>query len=227
MGDPYYLDLEAFSLERLRRRFETEEMLPGRQILKEDTEERFAVLADQGLSNLSQLISALKTRKKTEAFAAKSGLPLDYLIILRREALSYMPKFVYFRDIPGVDPEVVDRLAAAGILHSKHLFDRGRTREQRAALGEATGLPAETLLEMVKLADLARLLGLGPAFVRLLYEAGADTIENLSQWDPVELDQAARAANREKRITRVVPGMHDLSSYVAKAGELAKAVEYD
>ena len=43
--DLYYIDLEGFSLERLKRSFESGEVLPGRLILRENIDARFEILA--------------------------------------------------------------------------------------------------------------------------------------------------------------------------------------
>jgi hypothetical protein len=227
MADPYYINLEEFGLERLRHIFETREVLPARQVLKDDIAGRFQVLAALGIRNLADLVAALKTKARIEAFANESGLPRDYLIVLGREVRSYLPKLVYLRDILGVDPEHVEGLDAAGIKHSKHLFERGRTAADREALSAATGVPPADLLELVKLSDLARVRGMGPAFVRLFYEGGADTIEKLSRWDPEELSETLHALNRQRRITSVVPSLKDVRQYVEMAQDLAKVVEYE
>lgn len=226
MTGQYHLNLQKFSLARFKDILETEEMLPGRQILKEDIDGRFGILANLGIHNLDELNAVLRTKKKVEALARQSGLPAAYLTILRREAKSYWPKVVYFREFPGVASEVVAKLTDVGITHSKHLFDRGQTKQQREALATAAGLPVEKVLECVKLSDLVRVRGIGPGFARIFYEAGADTIETLSQWPPEALFQAAHKVNKEKKITRVVPSLKDMTHYVAMAGELDKAIEY-
>lgn len=180
-----------------------------------------------GIHNLADLIAALRTRRKVAAFAARSGLPEDYVVILGREARSFIPKLVYLRDIPGVRAEHVARLAAAGILHSKHVFERAQTPAERRTLAESTGIPPGALLELVKLSDLARVGGMGPAYVRLLYEAGADGIEVLAEQDPVRLRDQAFSVNATHHWTHVVPSLEDLTNYVRTAKKLPKAIRYD
>lgn len=86
MTDPYYLDLEQFSLEQFRHSLETRDLLPGRKILQENLAERFEILETMGIHNLQTLIDRLKTRQKVKQFSQESGLPEAYLTILRREA---------------------------------------------------------------------------------------------------------------------------------------------
>ena len=226
MADQYYMNLEEFSLDKFKQILRTEEMLPARQILKEDIEERFEVLSSMGVLHLKDLIDALKTKQKIEEFARRSGLSKEYLVILGREARSFKPKVVPLREMLGVDEEYVDMLESIGITHSKHLFKRGRSKEERERLSTATGVPIEELLVLVKLSDLARIRGLGGAFVRLFYEAGADTVEKLASWDSEKLSRAVVTLNKERGITKWVPSLKDVKQYVEMAGALAKVIEY-
>jgi hypothetical protein len=227
MYDPYYINLMEFSLNRFKHILESEEGLPARQILKEDLDTRFDVLVSMGIRNLNDLTGALSTKRKLEAFSQESGLPIDYLVILRREAKSYIPKPVVLREIPGVSLEDIDKLAAVGITHSKHLFARGQTVKEREELAAATGVSIQSLLELVKLSDLARVRGIGAAFTRLFYETGADTVEKLSGWDPEALFHKAHEVNKEKGVTKVVPPLKDFVQYVTIAKDLPKLIEYE
>jgi hypothetical protein len=85
----------------------------------------------------------------------------------------------------------------------------------------------EKLLELAKLSDLARIRGLGAAFTRLFYEAGAETLEKLSRFDPEELFHKVHAMNKEKRVTKTIPPLKDFYQYVEMAKDLPKVVEYD
>ena len=226
MNDPYYINFENFSLERLKSILRSDDVLPGRLVLKEDIDARFDILVSMGMQNLDDLIKALSTKQKVEDFSQQSGLAVDYLVILRREVRSYIPKPVYFREIPGVDVDAAEALAVLGITHSKHLFHRGRTVEMRERLTEEAGISMDTLLELAKQSDLARVRGLGPAFTRLFYEAGAESIEILADWDPEELFRVVHALNEVKNITKTVPPLKDFRQYVEMANDLPKIMEF-
>jgi predicted flap endonuclease-1-like 5' DNA nuclease len=226
MDDQYYINFQEFSLERLKTNLATGDVLPARQILRDDIDERFEIFKSLGFHNLNDLIEALSTKKKIEKLS-RHGFPIEYLVILRREVRSYIPKPVYLREIPGIGSEDVEKLAAAGITHSKHVFERGQTKKKREELSVLTGVSIETLLEIAKLSDLARVRGIGAVFTRLFYESGADTIENLSKWDPEHLFQVVHAVNKEKNITQAVPPLKDFKQYVEIANDLPKVMEFD
>jgi hypothetical protein len=226
MADPYYIDLERFSLERFRQILDTGDVLPGRRILKEKISQRFAVLESMGIQNLKELTEVLKTKARVERFAQQSGLPNDYLVILRREANSYLPKPVNLRDFPGVDPQHIKRLASAGIKNTKHLFERCRSRGDRALLSGQVDVPSADLLELVKLSDLARVSGVGPVFARIILDAGIDTLEKLANSSAEASFERFVAVNQEKQYTRARFTEKDVQYCIDMANQLPKVVEY-
>jgi hypothetical protein len=226
MAGQYHIDLEQFSLARLRAIVESGDLLPSRRILAEQVSERFAILESMGISNLQEIINALSTKKKVARFAEESGLPGDYLTILRRQANSYVPGPVYFKDIPGLKPDHVERLASAGIKQTKQLFERAKTRAERESLSEQTGIPANALLELIQLTDLARAGWVGPVFARILYETGVDTVSKLADQRPEELFEKALAVNDEQQLTRASFTLKDIESCIETAKSLPKVVEY-
>jgi hypothetical protein len=226
MSSQYYRDLENYGLERFKERLASEELLPARQVLKADLEECFQLLHSSGITNLQRLIDVLRTKKRIASFARESGLPYDYLVILGRQARSYVPKPVYFREIPGLDPDHVAHLEDAGIKHSKHLFDRALTAEDRMALSEETGLAPSSILEYVRMSDLARILGVGPVLVRLYYKAGVRSLEDLAGRAPKALWSQLRQLNDAQQLSSVVPSLKDVQYSIREAQELPHVVEY-
>jgi hypothetical protein len=88
MKEHYYLDLAHYSLQKFKASLQNRKMTPSRVILKEQIEERFGILQDNGIHNVKTLLDVLNTTQKIETFSAQSGLPIDYLTVLRREAKS-------------------------------------------------------------------------------------------------------------------------------------------
>jgi hypothetical protein len=227
MADDYYIDLEGFSLERFKEVLETKELLPGRMILKEQLDERFGLLDSMGINNLQELWDTLKTKKRVVSFAAESGLSQEYLVVLRREVGSYIPKPVNLKELPDFEAETIERLASAGITTTKHLFDRAKTKRQRTELCEELGIPPEVMLGLIKLSDLTRIVGVGPVFARILYEAGADRLEAFVTQSPDEL----LAKTQEVVVSRgYTPGNireEDITYCLETARLLPQVVEYE
>ena len=227
MADDYYVDLEGFSLERFKEVLETKELLPGRVILKEQLDERFKLLDSMGITNLQELWETLKTKKRVTNFADESGLSPDYLAILRREVGSYIPKPVNVKELPDIETETIERLASADIKTTKHLFDSAKTKRQRAGLSKELDIPPEVMLELIKLSDLVRIVGVGPVFARILYEAGVDSLEAFVTQSPDEL----LAKTQEVIVSRgYAPGNireEDIVYCLETARLLPQVVEYE
>ena len=90
MTENYFIDTDKFSIDKFRKILLTKEILPGRIILKEDLDERFDILKTKKIKTLSDLLETLKTKQKIDRFSKETGLTVEYLTILRREANSYM-----------------------------------------------------------------------------------------------------------------------------------------
>ena len=83
----------------------------------------------------------------------------------------------------GVNQSYVVKLEAAEIKSVEQMLAAGKTPQSRQALADLTGVPAEAILEFVKLSDLARIPGLKSIRSRLYYESGVDTVEKLAGWE--------------------------------------------
>jgi predicted flap endonuclease-1-like 5' DNA nuclease len=202
MTDTYYLDLSLVPLAQFKQRLGKQDLLPSRQILQEELNGRFETLVGMGIGDMQALYEALKTKKRMSQFAQESGLPLDYLTILRREVNSYRPKPVNLKAFPGVGEDCAAELAEAGIKNSYHLFSQMRTAEQQKMLADQTGIAPETLRELLALSDLVRINGVGPVFARMLYDLDVKGAANLAAAQAAPLFSALMALNQEKSYTK-------------------------
>ncbi|MDO8055328.1 MAG: DUF4332 domain-containing protein, partial [Candidatus Hermodarchaeota archaeon] len=102
----------------------------------------------------------------------------EILGIISLEALN-------LKDFANVDPTVAKILAAHAIRTAAQLLAITRTPTDRAKLATATKIPEATILELVKLSNLARIPGLKQKRARLFYDAGFDTLNKIAAYhDP-------------------------------------------
>ena len=219
------LVLEKISLAEFKEVIKNNELLPGRRMLQENIDEYFDILKAAGIDNLKQLDLALKNKKKLESFAGKHEIPLDYLTILRRELGSYFPKPVTLSDFPNIIDEVISALAVQGIQNSKAYFEKGSSPEQRQKLAEDTGLEKAVLLELAYLCDLSRVGGVGPVFVRMLYDSGIQKIGDLRKSTAEEIKQKFDELNAREGYTGVSLGLKDIRYCQDKARFLDSGIE--
>jgi hypothetical protein len=129
------------------------------------------------------------------------------------------------KDFRGVQAEHVARLAAAGIKNSDQMLKAGANRAQRAELAQKTGVPEATILELVKLSDLARLPGVKGIRARLYYDAGVDSVEKLAGWEPEALRLMVTEYVERTGFEGIPPLPKEVSSTVANAQKLPRLVE--
>lgn len=137
-----------------------------------------------------------------------------------------MPNTFFLLDFRGVALEHTDKLAAIGIKTTAHLLTAGATPTRRAALAEQTGIPADALLELVKLSDLARLPGVKGIRARLYYDAGVDTVEKLAAWQPDDLLVMTADFVQRTGFAGIAPLPKEVSSTIANARKLPAVIEW-
>jgi hypothetical protein len=226
LEDNYYIDLKKISLSKYEKELETAELLPSRKIIQENLKNRFMILAEHGIKSLSDLLTTLKTPEKIKAFALKSGVPEDYLVILKREVASFLPKPVNLADFPGVSKAALVTLKKIGIKNTKELFDLVKTEASRKDLSRKIGISDKEILELTKLTDLSRIRWVGANFSRLLADSACDTLEKVANADYKTLYNAVIKINEEKKYFKGKFGLNDMKLCIIAAKSVPVAVKY-
>jgi hypothetical protein len=146
--------------------------------------------------------------------AEETALPVDYVTILRREVNSYQPEPIKLSDFPGVKPDIVQKLHQIGIQNTKQLFPHILTRKDRRGFSKQHLIYYDDILELTRLADIARLKWVGPKFAKLLIESEYDTVEKVAKSDYAELYHAITLVNEEKDIYKGMIGINDMKLWV-------------
>jgi hypothetical protein len=93
------------------------------------------------------------------------------------------------QDFLGVNLQHVQALKKEGVITVEQMLDTGKNREGREELAEKTGVPPDSILELVKLSNLARIIGLKKKRARLFYDAGLDTLDKIAEMDSEKMRQ--------------------------------------
>lgn len=226
MMDDYYMDFQSYSLNDFKTELNSSYLIPSRQILKEHIEDRFKILKDAGAQNLQDLSDLLKTPRKTREFSMKSGLPDDYLLILRREVNSYHPKPVNLEKFPGIKKDTITKLNNAGIKNTAHLFKRVKKETDRKELSTETGVKIEDILELTKLTDLSRVKWIGSVFARIFLDSGTDSVKKLSKAKAGPLYEKLVEINQEKDYTKAKFVENDVELCIKVAKMVPQSIEF-
>lgn len=222
----YYPDLKNFDLAKLKDQLKTTRLLPSQQILRDKIDERFTCIEKNGIENLEQLQNVLKTKSAVQLFAMKTGIPVDYLTVLRREVNMYQPKPINLKDFPGFDPDVIEKLQQIGIKNTEQLFPHVLTPQDRNEFAKQHRIDDDVILELTKLTDVARTKWVGPKFARLLIQSKYDTLEKVANSDHEKLYHALVRTNEMTGIYKGKFGKDDMKLWVASVQDVPLAIQY-
>jgi hypothetical protein len=187
--------------------------------------------------DIRDYVADLESRKLGSAKDALRGLALYFHFAgknnlaavaadLREQAIARTRKSFPLRDFIGLDPAHVAALETAGIATAKQMLEAGRTPRNRQELADRLGVPVEAILEMVKLCDLSRLMGVKSVRARLYHDAGVDTVEKLASQEPDALLRLTAEFVARTGFDGIAPLPKEVRSTIASARKLPKIVEY-
>jgi hypothetical protein len=130
------------------------------------------------------------------------------------------------KDFMGVNPEQIARLEGLGIKHTGQMLKAGKTPQGRQKLASEAGIPLETVVELVRLSDLARLPGVKGTRARLYYAAGVDSVEALASYEAEELLKLTAEFVERTNFPGIAPLPKEVSSTIANARTLPKVVAW-
>jgi predicted flap endonuclease-1-like 5' DNA nuclease len=149
-----------------------------------------------------------------------------YLKLLQKSLIKLYIMAKNISEIEGIGPVYEKKLVAAGIKTVEALLDAGASKAGRKKLAVDTGIDEGKLLEWVNMADLFRIKGIGSQFAELLEAAGVDTVKELRNRNPENLHAKLVDVQAEKKITRAVPALKQVTDFVAQAKALPPVVTY-
>ncbi|MBK8945772.1 MAG: DUF4332 domain-containing protein [Ignavibacteriae bacterium] len=222
----YYLELYNISIDYYQNNLKTSDLLPSRNILKENIENIFKKIKDQKIQNLNELLNQLKDKKKLQNFSKQTGIAEEYLTILVREIKSIQPKPNNFIDFPNVSKNIVSKLEKHGIKNTLQLFDQVLTKKDRKELAIEIGINEIEILRLTKLTDLSRIRWVNHTFAYVLLEANYDTVEKVANADYRKLYDDVKNLNAERKIYKGNIGLHDMKLCVESAKNLSLDIKF-
>lgn len=212
-----YSKPETVSLDDLRERIKSTDLVPSRAVLIGEIDTVFDKLKQQGLQTWLDLQKAIKNPKKIEDFAKKSGIDFQYLVLLRREIEGYPPKPFNLNVIDWVPQEVINKLLNDGITSSDQLYSKSGDLQSRFLFADKTGIDREMMDYLANLASLCRVQWVSPTAGRMLIEAGYETCQKVSTADGNELFEAMNRVNKQGNYFKGTIGLRDIKRLIVAA----------
>jgi predicted flap endonuclease-1-like 5' DNA nuclease len=130
------------------------------------------------------------------------------------------------KDIEGIGASHAEKLGKAGLATTDALLSAGSTPKGRTDLAAATGISEKLILRWVNMSDLFRVKGVGEQYSDLLEATGVDTVVELAQRKPENLQAKMTEVNEERKLVRRVPTLSEVSDWVEQAKALPRMVTY-
>lgn len=130
------------------------------------------------------------------------------------------------RDFRGIDPKHISALEAFGIKSNRSILEQGKTPGARKELASRTGVPEDVILELVKLSDLSRLPGVKSIRARLFFDAGIETVEALSEYQPEELMEVLKHFMAQTDFKGSSPLLESVQGTINMARTLPRLIDY-
>lgn len=128
--------------------------------------------------------------------------------------------------VEGIAKTYGEKLRKAGVNRTDQMLERGCTRKGRKELAEASGIDEKLILKWSNFCDLMRVKGVGEEYSELLEAAGVDTVKELRNRKPENLQAAMVEANKKRKMVRQTPGLKQVEKWVAHAKELDPKMSY-
>ena len=222
----YYIDLKNISIDKYKEILKSAVLIPSWSVIERDIDKNFDIIKNHKVSNLDELLLALKDKDKIHEFSKQTGLQEDYLVILKRVVNGYRQKPNAIKDFTCVTEDTVVKLEKAGIKDTLRLYDNILTDKRREALSNEIGISKDEMLKLAKLTDLSRIRWVNHTFAYVLLEAGYDSAEKVANADYQELYYAVKKLNEERKIYNAHIGVRDMKMVVEAAKELKFEIEY-
>ena len=126
----------------------------------------------------------------------------------------------------GIDKEITTNLKKVGIKTAAQMLEKGATEADRKEIAEQTGIPAEKILELVKLANLAKVPGHKRKRARLYLNAGIDTLEKMAKLSPEKLIKIAEDYIQKNGFDGSAPIYADAKFSIDHAKHIKDVVEF-
>ncbi|MBI9049875.1 MAG: DUF4332 domain-containing protein [Anaerolineaceae bacterium] len=214
----YHIDDEQVTLTALRKRIESNDLVPSRVALLDGITEKFELLETQGIRTFDKLRYELKNPKRLNALATASKIDQAYLVLLRREIESYFPKPFKLTEFTWMPQEEIQKLVEHGLNNSAAFYEATMSDADASALQVATNVDAEILQKLRKLVNLTRVQWVSPNTARMIILSGYSSAAELAAADADELAAGLNRVNEGGRFYKGKIGMRDIKRLIHAAG---------
>jgi hypothetical protein len=222
----YYIDLKSIRIDLYKEILKRKTLIPSWKVLENDIDKNLSILKTHNINNLDELLITLKDKTKIQEFSRQSGIPENYLAVLKRVVKGYRPKPNRIKDFACVSEDIVLKLEKIGIKNTLKLYKEILTGEKRNQLSRKAEIDDTEVMKLTKLTDLSRIRWVNHTFAYVLLESGYDTAEKVAKADYRKLYETIKQLNTERKIYNAHIGEKDMKMIIESAQSLDFEIEY-
>jgi hypothetical protein len=206
----YTVDISKISVNEYKEILRNTELLPSRKILHQDLDACFNAILNRKINNLGELKKAMSSKEKIASLSTKLALSEEYLIILRREIGSMETKIVLLKEFPEIESKALDFLHKYNIKSSKDYFEFYLSFYDKNIMEEKYLLSEIKAHEIFCLCDLVRINGVGALAAKSFFEAGFQSVDDVSRANATEMLSKVSFVNNDKQYYKAKLGVKDM-----------------
>jgi len=213
----YYVNAEKISLNDLQKRIEESDLVPSRSCLLENINGYFARLKEKGFVTFADLRSALINAKNIPSVSEKTGIPSEYLTLLRREIESYFPKAFPIQSFNWLPRKDLEKLTRQGYKNTALLYDALNPSDNREKIQSSLGINRQVIDELSCLVNLTRIQWTNPTAAKMLLSAGYYDAQSVSEADADIMHNKLNEINKGNNYFNGTIGLRDIKRWIKAA----------
>ncbi len=194
----YSINMKAISLPMYRDMLKAKQLSPGRRMIHQGINGIFAQLQEAGFKDVEALLKGLSTPKKIESVSNRTGVPAEYLALLKRELGGLETKSMSLGAFPYLSLDIVSLLNNKGLKDSEDVYEYTQGFAEPEKLCGLTGISEPQAQEVCTLCDLVRINGVGKLFAHILYDAGYRCLREIAEEDATHFRDNANSVGVAK-----------------------------
>jgi len=221
----FSIDFNKVTLEEYKKDIRKKSFIPSRQILQDKVDIHFNAFKKAKINNLEELLITINNKKLKTKLLKDKNISNEYLTILLRELKSIQSKPLKLSEFNWIPNTIINKFVKIGISNTKILYERLGKSKERKQFSKTIGIAEKDIIELLKLSDLTRIQWVNSTFSHVLFAAGFDTVEKVSNANYEDLYNKVTSRNEEMKLYKGKIGLNDMKLCIEAAKSIDAEIE--
>ncbi len=221
----FSIDFKKVTLEEYKKDIRKKSFIPSRQILQDRVDIHFNAFKKAKINNLEELVITINNKKLKTELLKDNNISNEYLTILLRELKSIQSKPLKLSEFNWIPNTIINKFVKIGISNTKIVYERLGKSKERKQFSKTIGIAEKDIIELLKLSDLTRIQWVNSTFSHVLFAAGFDTVEKVSNANYEDLYNKVTSRNEEMKLYKGKIGLNDMKLCIEAAKSIDAEIE--